>query len=184
MTHAIDAMSELGAIRATPRPVENVVALSRWLSPADAADALGISLRALQYRAGRGEIERRKQGRRTLYRVDGRTQPADASLRQSELTNATTDARNPKDALALLELRDLLAAAQTAQVDAERRAAVAEYRAKVAETDPGEVQALRARIAELEAQSATLMDERNEARAGREALAEAMRKRHGFGGGL
>lgn len=42
---------------------------SEWLSPADAAEQLGVSVRKLQYMAREGEIERRKQGRRSMYRV-------------------------------------------------------------------------------------------------------------------
>ncbi len=157
MTHAIDATD------ATLDSPDNVVALSRWLSPSEAAEALGLSIRALQYRAKRGDIERRKEGRRTFYRVEGRTQSAVAPMRQSERTHATKDARNAKDATATAELRALLAAEQTARIDAERRAAVAEYQLKNVTSD-------------LE----TMTAERDLARAQGQRLADAMRKRHGL----
>ena len=150
MTHAIDATD------ATLDSPDNVVALSRWLSPSEAAEALGLSIRALQYRAKRGDIERRKEGRRTFYRVEGRTQLAVAPMRQSERTHATKDARNAKDATATAELRALLAAEQTARIDAERRAAVAEY------------------------QLENVTAERDLAREQGQRLAAAMRKRHGL----
>lgn len=42
---------------------------SEWLSPTDAAERLSVSVRKLQYLAKQGEIQRRKEGRRSFYRV-------------------------------------------------------------------------------------------------------------------
>lgn len=42
---------------------------SEWLSPTEAAEKLGVSVRKLQYMARDGEVERRRDGRRSRYRV-------------------------------------------------------------------------------------------------------------------
>lgn len=56
----------------TPAPFATVLHLP---GPA-AADALGVSLRTLQRRAERGDIQRHQLGGRTLYRVEPVTTPA------------------------------------------------------------------------------------------------------------
>ena len=77
------------------------------------------------------------------------------------------------DTGAITEIRALLASEQTARIDAERRAAVAEYRVEIAEVDPSEVEELRNQVA-------TLTTERDEAREHGQRLADAMTKRHGL----
>ncbi len=54
----------------------NVTTLPVWLPPADAAIALGIAERTLRLRASRGELQRRRDGRQTLYRVEPQTTAA------------------------------------------------------------------------------------------------------------
>jgi len=54
----------------------NITTLPVWLPPADAARTLGIAERTLRLRASRGEIQRRRDGRQTLYRIDPQTTAA------------------------------------------------------------------------------------------------------------
>ncbi len=56
-----------------------ITTLPRWLSPHDASEALGISVRTLQARAQKGAIERRREGRRMFYKVAGQA-PIPAAL--------------------------------------------------------------------------------------------------------
>ena len=174
------------------RHATQIVTLARaaqWLTGAAAADALGVSLRTLQRMATRGEVERRSDGRRALFRVSDALKRAtnDTTRDTTRATNDTTrdTAVASHSAAELATLRGLLDDAIAARVDAERRAAVAEYRAAIAETDPAVVEGLRASVAELaqerdqaRAEIATVTAERNEARQHAMRLADAMRKRH------
>jgi hypothetical protein len=54
----------------------NITTLPVWLPPADAARTLGIAERTLRLRASRGELQRRRDGRQTLYRIDPQTTAA------------------------------------------------------------------------------------------------------------
>jgi len=153
-----------------------VVQLPRWASGSEAAAILGISERQLRRRAAAGKVERRKTGGRAEYRVAGPAAPKSVRSVRPDVRPVMSG----HEAGAIEELRALLAAEQAARIDAERRAAVAEYRAAIAETDPAEVEALRATVDELEANVAELTTERDQARDQAQALADAMRKRHGL----
>lgn len=145
-----------------------VVHLDQWLPPKEAADALGISLRALQYRCEKGEIDRRREGRRTFYRIsaDARTRATDA--RKDEATGATDAAIGaPTHATRAGDIARILEEQIAARVAAEKRAAVAEYRAEIAETDPEVVEALREEL-----------DQLREALADRDQTIEAERAAH------
>ena len=158
----------------------NLVALPIWGTPTEAASAYGISARTLRLRAKQGKVDRRGKGKQTQYRLpDGTPRGNDAGMPLAAMPPlpATIAAMPQGDAATL---RALLAAEQTARIDAERRAAVAEYRVAIAEVDPAEVEALRATVDELEANVATLTTERDQARDQAQALAGAMRKRHGL----
>ena len=50
--------------------------VAEWLSPADAAERLGVSVRKLQYMAREGEVERKREGRRSLYWIGTQAQPS------------------------------------------------------------------------------------------------------------
>lgn len=161
----------------------------QWLTGAAAADALGVSLRTLQRMATRGEVERRSDGRRSLFRVSDALKRAtnDTTRQTTRATNDTTRATTvaSHSAAELATLRALLDDAIAARVDAERRASVAEYRAAIAETDPAVVEGLRASVAEIEqqrdqarAEIAVVTAERDQARAEGQRLADAMRKRY------
>ena len=143
----------------------------------DAAATLGLSIRTIQRQANAGKIERTLRGRRSFYLVSAPV--IDATLHATDDTrdatpigdiDATDDTTGDKARQSatpdptVIELVQLLAAA-------ERRAAVAEYRVAIAEVDPAEVEALRA---DLE----TMTAERDEAREQGQRLADAMTKRH------
>ncbi len=158
----------------------NVVSIrSEWLTAREATARLNVSKRTIQRRAAAGEIERRTRADgRSEYRITNDVieglHPV-TSPRGVTPDNATPRDVTPRvtDEGALAALREELTALRVATIDAERRAAVAEYRAQLAETDPAEVEALRARIAETVA-------ERDEARAEAVKLGAAMVKRHGI----
>ena len=153
-----------------------VVQLPRWVRATEAAETLGVSERQLRRRAAAGTVERRKSGGRVEYKVAGTVEPESV---RSVRPDVRTD-MSGHEGSATEELRELLATEQTSRVDAERRAAVAEYRAEIAETDPEVVEELRARVAELEEHAAKATTERDEARAQGQRLADAMTRRHGL----
>lgn len=65
----------------------NVLTMPRWLSPKEAAKALGIAPRTLRKRGKNGLIERRREGRRMLYRVDkADTKKSDRKVRAKTKT--------------------------------------------------------------------------------------------------
>lgn len=153
---------------------------STWLPTNEAAELLGVSRRTIQRRARSGKIETRPGVNGSVeYRVPaGVVTPAPPMTVTPSVMPVVTPRDTPG---AVEELRALLAAEQTARIDAERRAAVAEYRVEIAEVDPSEVEELRAQVAlldELQNQVATLTTERDEAREQGQALADSMRKRH------
>jgi len=156
-------------------PVVRLATAARWLPGPAAAAALGVSLRTLQRNATRGTVERTTRGRRSLYLVSApATDATDDTTTRATIgdTDATDDnARHERHDRRQADPTVLELAMRLA--DAERRAAVAEYRAAIAETDPAEVEALRATVA-------TLTAERDQAREQGQALADAMRKRHGL----
>lgn len=157
------------------QPAIRLATDSLWLAGPEAANALGVSLRTLQRKAASGSVERTVRGRRSLYLVSapvndatddthdatpiGDTDATDDNARHDATSDATP---NPT----VIELAVRLA-------DAERRAAVAEYRVAIAETDPEVVAGLRSQVA-------TLTAERDEAREQGQQLAAAMTKRHGL----
>ena len=146
----------------------------------EAAAELGISRRTIQRRARSGQVETRPGVDGTIeYRVPRRdVTPADTVPLMPPVTGTGTPPDTAETLPAVEELRALLAAEQTSRVDAERRAAVAEYRAEIAEVDPEVVEELRAQVAELEEHAAKATTERDEARAQGQRLAAAMTKRH------
>jgi len=169
---------EAGHVRSRPpslagrmtEAADHVVRLPRWMPADEAARVLDVSPRTLRRRAASGALKRKHEDGRALYLV----QTDEADTRPDTGRTPRPDGhRTSGQAGALGALRDELAALRAAAIDAERRAAVAEYRAQLAETDPAEVEALRARIGEITA-------ERDEARAEASALGAAMVKRHGI----
>lgn len=158
----------------TSGSITRIDAARQWITGAVAADRLGVSLRTLQRMASRGEVERQRRGTRSYFRInetDLHDKRDTTDARQAPSTTRHATPRATSDEGALAALREELTALRVATIDAERRAAVAEYRAQLAETDPAEVEALRARIAETVA-------ERDEARAEAVKLGAAMVKRH------
>jgi len=155
----------------------NLVALPVWGTPTEAASAYGISARTLRLWAKQGKADRRGKGKQTQYRLpNGNPRGNDAGMPLAAMPPlpATVAALPLETATsASTELRALLTVEQTARIDAERRAAVAEYRVAIAEVDPAEVEALRADLA-------TMTAERDEAREQGQRLAAAMTKRHGL----
>lgn len=69
--------------------------VAEWLSPADAAERLGVSLRKLQYMAREGEVERKRDGRRSLYWIGTQAQPS-----ASAAVAATAPTAAPRPSLA------------------------------------------------------------------------------------
>jgi len=143
---------------------------SAWLPTRDACERLGVTRRTLQRWAKAGRIDSRDDNGHTVYRVT----PDHASPARDTGTTSQTRRTTPatRDNVPLVtELREQLEASHRARIDAERRAAVAEYRAELAETDP-EI------VAEMHKQAERLERERDHAREQGQRLADAMRKRH------
>lgn len=143
---------------------------SAWLPTRDACARLGVTRRTLQRWAKAGRIDSRDDNGHTVYRVTpDHASPARDTGPVSQARRTTHATRDTAPIVA--ELRELLDASNRARIDAERRAATAEYRADLAETEPETV-------AELREQVERLTRERDEAREHAHRLADAMRKRH------
>ena len=106
----------------------------RWAPPREAAHVLGISERALRFRAQAGTIERRRDGAQTTYRIP--TGLPAAHPRQGRAV------AGGQPRLAAGDLRHIV----EALVAAERRAVVAEI----------EAEQLRAQLAQVRAAAAAL----------------------------
>ena len=126
--------------------------LPLWLPPSEAAAMLGISERGLRLRAERGDVQRRKQGRGVVYRVERAPMPE----APAEATAGSATAVVPLTAGSA----GSIAAVVDALVSAVERATRAE-----AERD----QAI--------ARCAVIEKERDQARAVATDLGEAMRRR-------
>ncbi len=126
---------------------------TEWLPTNEAAHRLGISRRTIQRRARAGSIETRPGALGCVeYRV-----PAHDDTRADTTAKTPPVTRHDTGIAAFERLVDkLLAAEQTARIDAERRAALAEYQLK------------------------NVTAERDEAREQGQRLADAMTKRHGI----
>lgn len=155
MSAPVSAMSEASV---------RIVRLQRWASPAEAASALGISERQLRRKAAAGLVERRRVGGRSEYQIPSGPVPDTMSGPTSDprpdvrpvMSGHETDASDTPDAMsgrfghALEAMRAELATVRAALVDAERRAAVAEYRADLAES--ADVDTLRADLERVTAE--------------------------------
>jgi hypothetical protein len=177
----IDATDD-NARHAIEAPVLRLATAPRWLSGSKAAATLGVSLRTLQRNAASGTVERTLRGRCSLYLVSApvidatddttmRATIGDINATDDNTRHERHDTRQPDPTVIDLTVR---------LADAERRAAVAEYRAEIAETDPEVVEELRARVVELEEHASNMEAERDMAHTQGQALADAMRKRHGL----
>ena len=147
-----------------------IVHLPQWASPSEAAAAHGISERTLRLWAKQGRVQRQGGGRSVLYRLPSRGDAAPVAgmpLAAGDPVPAIAATRTVNSAA---EWRDMLDAAIAARVNAERRAAVAEYRAELATVDPDEYAATLEELARVTA-------ERDEAMAAAIRLDAAMRKR-------
>ena len=126
--------------------------LPLWLPPSEAAAMLGISERGLRLRAERGDVQRRKQGRCVVYRVERAPMPE----APAEATSGSATAVVPLTAGSAGSIAEVVAAL----VSAVERATRAE-----AERD----QAI--------ARCAVIEHERDQARAAATDLASALQKR-------
>lgn len=106
-----------------------------WLAPADAARLLGLSVRALQKRAKAGKVERRRDGRRSLYRVslaDARAAGAELPEQAAARLQAAELADNPNAAAAAAKAAELARLTEQAEQAAARLASLTELAAGLA----------------------------------------------------
>lgn len=167
----------------------NLIQLPRWGTAKEAAAAYGIAARTLRHWATRGKVKRRGSGADTRYLLPppSRDESERGNGRGMPRGNAAASAASVphREAAAVELLRSQLEAANGARIDAERRAAVAEYRATIAEA-AAEITPDRVELLQAEAARAAMLDDRvamlaaslDEARREAEALGAAMRKRY------
>ena len=137
----------------------NVVAAPRWIPTAAAAAALGIAERTLRPRAAKGQIERRRDGAQTVYRVtaavDGNPATATTNGNPATERQPATRRRQPATPAAAVDLAPLVAAL----VDAERRAALVDAERRAAELQAAQLRAdLAAAVATLDQVRAAAAD--------------------------
>jgi len=161
---------------------DHVVRLPRWIPADEAARVLDVSPRTLRRRAAAGAVKRKREAGRALYLVP----VPEADARPDDGRFSRPDGHRTSGQAAAVELlRSQLEAANVARIDAERRAAVAEYRATIAEA-AAEITPDRVELLQAEAARAAMLDDRvamlaaslDEARREAEALGAAMRKRY------
>lgn len=154
---------------------------SAWLPTRAACTRLSVTRRTLQRWANSGRIETRTEGGTTLYLVTAehasRTR-VNPPMTQARRTPPATTEKPANIAPVVAELRELLEAAQRERIDAERRAAVAEYRAEVAETDPAVVEGLREQVERLTRALDEARTEITEVTSERDQAHTALRKRY------
>lgn len=146
-----------------------VVDLPRWAAPAEVAAAYGVSSRTLRLWASKGKVERRGSGRTTRYRMPSTSRKTETAAGMPDTARAQVpavprQAETQVPASSPADVSAELAYLRAALVDAERRAAVAEYRAELAESV--DVDALRADLERVTAERDAARDRVRELRTG------------------